>query len=177
MRRLWNKLFGKAPVVLCEGEEAFEELKKVWRAEAQKQNLATLPKFLRHLSEDYTHDYGTICHAMAIGGEAAMWAMNKGSQGGITGFQAGAVMWEFIRSWMFSSNKTGLRLTDNDHFLYPQYAYEFDRGMSKETWAALQKEAQTLLAANEEFVAKSVMAHWQSIADGNIPFDYFVRTE
>ena len=36
-------------------------------------------------------DYGTVCHAIALS------AVARTAQGGITGFQAGAVMWEFIK--------------------------------------------------------------------------------
>ena len=35
------------------------------------------PEFFRHLSEDYVHDYGTVCHAMAAVALAAMWAFNN----------------------------------------------------------------------------------------------------
>ena len=57
-------------------------------------------------------DYGTVCHAIALSAVATAWAANKTAQGGITGFQAGAVMWEFIKNWSYSSNKTGMRLVD-----------------------------------------------------------------
>lgn len=38
---------------------------EIWFKEAEKQTLETLPEFIRHLLEDYGHDYGTICHALA----------------------------------------------------------------------------------------------------------------
>jgi hypothetical protein len=109
--------------------------------EASEITMEKLPEFLRKLTEDYSHDYGTICHALAAGAIATAWAMNKTPTGGITGFQAGAVMWEFIRNWNYSSNKTGLKIVDYDNMLYPQYNYKFNKTISSDTWKSLQKEA------------------------------------
>lgn len=103
--------------------------------------LEKLPEFLRELTEDYHHDYGTICHAVSIAAIAAAWSVDKSPSGGITGFQAGAVMWEFIREWNYSSNKTGLRIIDNDKFLYPQYEDGFQKTISEDVWNGLKKEA------------------------------------
>jgi hypothetical protein len=82
-----------------------------WYEEAKKQTLTTLPEFCRSLSEDYHHDYGTICHAITAAGIATMWAMNHTEQGGITGFQASCIMWEFIKNWMGKEGHS-LRLLD-----------------------------------------------------------------
>ena len=38
---------------------------KAWMSRAKDMTLADLPEFLRELTEDYQHDYGTICHAIA----------------------------------------------------------------------------------------------------------------
>lgn len=125
---------------------------KQWYEEAGKQTLESLPSFLSHIMEDYQHDYGTICHALAAGGIATMWAMNKEKQGGITGFQSGAVMWEFIRNWNKTHNKTGLRLVDYDNFLYPQYAAEYEKTISPHVWDSIKKEAkQKIDTAIREF--------------------------
>ena len=124
-------------------QQITEEMKihEVWYKEAKDMTLEGLPEFINHLMNDYGHDYGTICHAMTAGGIATMNAINKSDQGGITGFQAGAIMWEFIRNWMYRDNKTGLKLMDYDKFLYPQYEYTFDKTINVCTWAAIQKEA------------------------------------
>ena len=135
-------------------ETITEEMKvhTQWYEDAKKQTLETLPKFLSHIMDDYNHDYGTICHALAAGATATAWAMNKHDNGGITGFQAGAVMWEFIRSWNFSSNKTGLKLVDYDNFLYPQYRDKYEKTISESVWKAIQDEALTHLSkADKEY--------------------------
>jgi hypothetical protein len=129
-----------------------QKVHEQWYADASKQTLETLPDFLKSLLEDYGHDYGTICHALAAGAVATAWAMNKHDNAGITGFQAGAVMWEFIRHWNRTGNKTGLRLVDYDNFLYPQYADEYQRVISKDTWDAIQREAEKNIdEANKEY--------------------------
>jgi len=112
-----------------------------WYEDAKKVSMGELTEFLRHLLEDYSHDYGTICHALAAGAIATASAMNKAPQGGITGFQAGAVMWGFIGHWNYESNKTGLRIIDYDNFLYPQYRNRFQKTISPDIWKALQKQA------------------------------------
>lgn len=127
-------------------------------------------EFLRHLSEDYVHDYGTVCHAMAAIAVAAMWAFNKseGARGGITGFQAGCVMWDVIRHMNYENNKCGLRLIDMDDLLYPQYEYKFC-SISSDTWEAVKKEAQNRLSERST-AHPDVVAHWKSIVNGGIPF-------
>lgn len=125
-------------------------IQKEWYEEARSMTLDKLPDFIKKLMNDYHHDYGTICHALAAGGIATMYAMDKGEQGGITGFQAGAIMWQFIRNWSYSHNKTGLRMIDYDNFLYPQYDYKFDKTIEKDTWQAIQKEAESKIREAKE---------------------------
>ena len=134
--------------------------------------LAELPEFLRHLTEDYEHDYGTICHAVAAGALASARAIDKSPQGGITGFQAGAIMWQFICKWQHLEGKP-LRLLEYENMLYPQYESKF-KTISKSTWKWLQAEAtkniQTSLQAHPQ-----VVEHWKKVADGIVPFDFKVE--
>jgi hypothetical protein len=129
-------------IALSEGTEEFKAIKVEWQAKAKAATIETLPAFLTELTEKYQHDYGTICHAVAIAAVAAAWSVDHSPTGGITGFQAGCIMWQFIREWNCSSNKTGMRLLDYDNFLYPQYADKFRKVLSADTWEAIQKEAQ-----------------------------------
>jgi len=116
-----------------------ENHQKEWYKETSSQTTKTLLKFINHLLNDYDHDYGTVCHALAAGAIATVCAMNK--KEGITGFQAGLVMWEFIRNWVYTNNKTGLKIIDYDKFLYPQYKYYFQKTISKEIWKSIQEQA------------------------------------
>ena len=112
-----------------------------WYKETDTMTMDKLPAFLDHIMNDYNHDYGTICHAITAGGLATMHALNRSDAGGITGFQAGYIMWQFIRKWNYSSNKSGLRIVDYDDFLYPQYDYKFNKTLSPDTWEAIKREA------------------------------------
>lgn len=141
---------------------------KEWYREARDMTLDKLPEFLDKLANGYQHDYGTICHAIAAGAVGAAWAVEHGPQGGITGFQAGAIMWEFIQHWNYElKGECGLRLQDMDDLLYPQMEYKF-RSISSNVWKAVQKKAAELLAGSNG--VDSVREHWQSIVDGKIPF-------
>ena len=52
-------------------------IQKGWYENAENMTMDNLPEFLRHLSEDYRHDYGTICHALSAGSLATIHAMNR----------------------------------------------------------------------------------------------------
>ncbi len=162
-------------IELDEATKEFKETVNQWVKEAEKQTLETLPKFLRHLTEDYKHDYGTICHAMAIGAKAAAHAINDSPQGGISGFQAGAIMFEFIRRWYFIDLKSGLEIINYDDMLYPQYEKRFtEKTLTRSTFECLKEEAQRLLLENPD-VHFQLKQHWEEIAKGNPPFGYEIK--
>lgn len=147
---------------------------KEWYKQAERETVDTLPEFINHLLNDYVHDYGTICHALAAGAVATVWAMNNDPHGGITGFQAGAVMWEFVRNWMHEDGP--MKLVKYDNMLYPQYEDNFDKVISKETFSYLQEKAKENLE-NRNGAASRVIDHWQSIVDGNVPFGYKIKED
>lgn len=153
-------------------------LEKEWFADAHKQTLETLPEFMRHVMNDYEHDYGTVCHAVAACAIAAAWAANNadGARGGITGFQAGFVMWDFIRQWSYPSVKTTMRILNYDDMLYPQYEYKYQKTIDSDTWKLLQKAAKKNLE-EKDYAHKDVVDHWKSIVDGNVPFGYTVKED
>lgn len=155
-----------------------ENLQDQWYEDAKKQTVETLPEFIRHLTEDYNHDYGTICHAITAGCIATGWAINSTPGGGITGFQAGAIMWKFIREWNYKHNQLGLRLIDYDNILYPQYADKFKNTLTQDHWTKIQEAAKAKLQDNEEDkVHSNVWNHWKSIADDNLPFDFTIKND
>jgi len=129
------------PKKLTEGSDEFKELRKEWIATAKKAKIDQLPDVINSMLDGHEHDYGTICHVTAIAALAGANAVNNSEQGGITGYQAGAVMWEFIREFLYTSNKTGLKITNYDNFLFPQYGYKFDRTIAADNWKELQKAA------------------------------------
>ena len=145
-------------------------LQDEWYKRAKSMKPDEFPEFFREMTDDYIHDYGTVCHAMAAVGLAAMFAFNnsEGARGGITGFQAGCVMWEVIRHMNYEDNKCGLRLLNMDDLLYPQYEHKFT-AISKDTWDAVKKEAQKRLLERGA-AHPDVVAHWESIINGKVPF-------
>lgn len=144
---------------------------KQWYEDAEKvENLDQLMGFLKHLLEDYQHDYGTICHALSAGAVATCWAMDRVG-GGITGFQAGCVMWGFIGGWNQQYRDKPLRFVNFENMLYPQYADKFSTEMSAETWKWLQDQAAKNLETERE-VHPNVWDHWQSIVNGGVPFGW-----
>lgn len=149
-----------------------------WYEEARKQTKDTLPAFLTRLTTAYSHDYGTICHAMAACAIAAATAVDRSPQGGITGFQAGAVMWEFIRNWSGRYKDVPLRLVDYSNMLYPQYADHFDKIISSDTHAWLQKKATEMLdERGDDAFHPEVLTHLKLISQGMVPFGYDVKKD
>lgn len=132
-----------------------DKLHERWYIDAKKQTRESLPEFIRYLFDDYSHDYGTMCHAIAA--TAIATAQVGSREFGITGFQAGAIMWEFIRNWNYSSNKTGLKLVNYDNLLYPQYEDKFEKTISSYTWEALQKEAKNRIKKSDNEYAKYLL--------------------
>ncbi len=150
-----------------------KEFRDKYYKKAKDVTVETLPAFIKEMMAE-PHDYGSVCCAVAASALAAAWAANNCDHGGITGFQAGAVMWEFIRQWNFSSNKCGLRITDYDNMLFPQYDHTFTKTISKKVWASLQQEAYNKLK-DVEHVSPTVLAHWKSIVNGTVPFGYTIK--
>lgn len=137
-------------------------------------DLTQLTTFIGHLMDDYEHDYGTYVHAVAASALATVHVAGKG----LSGFQAGCVMWQIIRKMLYDNNKTGLKLVDYDEFLYPQYKHHFDKYISQETWSRIQKEAANKLAEaakNTDYVSPKLIDHWMSIIEGNVPFGYSIE--
>jgi hypothetical protein len=135
----------------------------------------TLPSFISELmSKD--HDYGSVCVAMGLAAAATAFACNKheGARGGITGFQSGAVFWEFVRAWGSPTiGECGARMVNYENLLYPQYENDF-KSITTETFEAVQKRAVELLA-EKDTASPAVIAHWQTIALGQSPFGLPVR--
>lgn len=144
-----------------------------WFQDAAEQTFDTLPEFIRHVMNDYAHDYGTVCHAISACAVATAWACNRmeGARGGITGFQAGFVMWDFILHWIYTNNECGIKLINYDDLLFPQYEYKFEKTISKKSWEAVQSQAKRFIS-EKDYAHPSVIEHWKSIIDGELPFGF-----
>ena len=149
-------------------------IQKEWyeEARAKEMTMETLPAFLKKLTTEYDHDYGTICHAIAAGGIATMWAMNRSAQGGITGFQAGCIMWEFLHHWHHVEGPA--RLLQYDDMLFPQNADKFEKTITPRTAKRIKELAEKKLKG-QDGAHPNVLAHWHKVAAGEIPFGYVVK--
>ena len=166
---LMDECFPKDPNKETVREEDRPE--EEWFKEASRMKLDKLPEFMDRMLNHYNHDYGTICHAVSACAIAAAWAACDVA--GLTGFQAGFVMWDFVRGWNHMDNVCGMRFIDYDNFLYPQYEENMDKIIDKRTWENIQKRAKELIQT-EKFVHPAVEKHWKSIVDGVVPFGYKV---
>lgn len=138
--------------------------------------IENLTSFLNELM-DSNVNYSTVCKALGIGAVACATAMDKHKNGGITGFQAGAVMWEFIKNWNYKENKTSMRIVDYDNMLFPQYEYRFEKTITSNTFESLKREAKRLLDEKDDFTSERVIEHWKSIVEGKVPFGYTISDE
>lgn len=132
-----------------------------------------LTDFLKYVEENCNSGYGEAPRAIAQACLAVGW--HFADVFGITGFQAGCVMWDFISDWMYPNNKCGLKLVDYDNMLYPQYEYKYQKTITESVWKSLREQAaENLNREDVDFVHPDVLAHWKSIVDGVVPFGYTV---
>lgn len=148
-------------------EEDKEMLRQLWAQEP-----ASVDEFIKYLDKTFEFDYGTICHAIAAAGIAAMKQMDKTSQGDITGFQANAIMWIFIRNW--GGYGGPMQLINYEQMLFPQSAEHFAKEITPACFEWLKARARDTLT-NAESMAPEVRAHLISILEGNVPFGYTIK--
>ena len=154
----------------CESRE-FEVKAELEKKREDIKSFDDLISFLQNVKDNYNSCYGEAPRAIAQALLATAWYL--ASEFGITAFQAGFVMWDFIKDWLFDDNECGMKLIDYDNMLYPQYEYKFEKHLTRSTYEALQKKARENLE-KDKIVHPSVREHWQSIADGHVPFGYTV---
>lgn len=153
-------------------ENEFDAKKTLQEERRSINSLDELVEYIKNVKDNYNIGYGTAPRAIAQAALATAWYLSK--EFGITGFQAGCVMWDFITDWSYTNNKCGLKIVDYDNMLYPQYNYKFQKTISLDTYEALQKAARENLE-NTKYAHIDVVKHWQYIADGNVPFGYVVE--
>ena len=132
-----------------------------------------LVEFLRDVKDNYNIGYGDAPRAIAQAAVGVAWFLS--GEFGITGFQSGATLWDFIRDWSYPENKTGLRLINYDNMLYPQYGDMFEKTISEDTWKLIVEEAKNKLEKYSKNSHPNVVAHWRSIANGILPFGYTIK--
>jgi hypothetical protein len=158
-------------------EEKDKEIVESFYKDANEINTPSeLADFITVLTNSYIHDYGTIVHAATSAAIAAVRVVDHDpDSGGITGFQAGCIMWQFVRKFLHMEGP--MRLVEFKNMLYPQYEDEFSKKIDKKTWEWLQKKAKENLLVERETTMSNpdLFKHWKSIADGKVPFGYRVE--
>lgn len=147
----------------------FEVKKELEEKRKDIKSFDDLITFLEDVKDNYNIGYGEAPRAMAQAALATAWYFAR--EFGITGFQAGFVMWDFVKDWTYSGNECGLRIVDYDNMLYPQYDHKFDKVISKDVFENLQKVAKRRLEESNS-AHPAVRTHWESIVAGNVPFGY-----
>lgn len=139
------------------------------------ESIEELTELIKEVESDFNNGYGIV--PRAIGSVCAVVGNYLSYKMGITGFQAGCAMFDFITGYLITNNKCGLKLIDFDEMLYPQYEYKFDKKLKKSTWELMQKRAKELLEEEKDFLHPAVKDHWESIAQGKIPFGYSLESD
>ena len=157
--------------IVCEGDEIIVEW---YKKAAQTKTTGELTDFIDGVCGVGDMDYGAAVHAATAVTVAASWLMSH--KIGFSGFQASIIGLEYLMHWTHRDS-IGIRVTDYTNLLYPQYASYFEKTISKDFWDKLQEEAKRRLEENDKYVHPKVVAHWQSIVDGNVPFGFIVEDE
>lgn len=153
----------------------FEARDYIHNKGANVDSVEDLSAIISEVENDFNYDYGVAPRAIgAVTSCVADYLCNKM---GLTGFQAGFVMWDFIRLFMKKNNKCGMRLIDYDNMLYPQYEDSFQKKISKDVWESIVKAAKENLDNDTKYASEGVINHWKSIVDGNVPFGYVVEDD
>ena len=156
-----------------ENSREFEVKEQLEKERKDIKSFDDLVAFLQRVKDNCNTGYGTAPRSIAQAALAVAWYL--ASDFGITGFQAGFVMWDFIRDWQYSDNECGMKIVNYDDMLYPQYNDKFDKVISKDTFEALQKKAWNLY--NDRNAHPAVEKHWESIIHGEVPFGYTINED
>jgi len=159
------------PAVDKVDKSAYDEAKQI-------SSMDELVKFINKMADDGEDTYVGAIYAANAAALATLWFINRRLH--LTGFQADCVMWEFLYSWEYISNKCGLRIIDYDKMLHPENGYLFNKTIPQDIFTSLQQEAKQRLKDAELYgngLSNDVRKHLQSIVDGEYPFGYVLQME
>ena len=157
-------------------EAQLAELREAWIKRAKE--LRTIEEFGRFLEAmiAFEHSYNTAVYAAAALMIGVLRVFDRSPQGGLSGFQAGAVFWE-LAPHLLSVGKCGLKLVDWELLLYPQYAKHFEKTINNKAWGAVKKRAKEILKTSRSSMHEDVRKHMESIVEGELPFGFTVEKE
>ena len=91
-----------------ENSREFEVKTQLEKERKDIKSFDDLVAFLHRVKDNCNTGYGIAPRAIAQAVLATAWFLS--SDFGITGFQAGFVMWDFIRDWSYSDNECGMKI-------------------------------------------------------------------
>lgn len=153
-------------IVLAEGTKEFNEINKEW-LKFQPKSEEELFRFIHRINTRFVFDYGACVHACVAQMRAILEYCNE--LNGYTGFQVGCMMWLAIKNVFLEKDAIGMELLKYENLLYPQYMENFaKRRLEKSQWDKLVEMAKEELK-DTKYACKSVVEHWEKIANGWIP--------
>jgi hypothetical protein len=146
------------------------EFRKKYEGREKVKTIKEFAELLEEAEKD-ANDYGSIVACCSLMMNAAFSLVNSGPSGGITGFQAGCLMWEMVQRYGMFGDKPILRITNYKDLLYPQYADKFGT-ISRDSWESVQTHAKAEYERlkDDQFCSPRVLAHMRAVADGEVPF-------
>lgn len=138
------------------------EFRKKYEGREKVKTIEEFEKLLTDVKAD-SRDYGAIVEACSVMMNASFNLLNPG----ITGFQAGCLMWMLVEKYGMYGKDSMLQIQDYRNLLYPQYSDKFNT-IPKSYWEKVQAQAKEHLADFKG--ADSVGRHMHSIANGEVPF-------
>ena len=137
-----------------------------WYEKTRSQTLETLPGFLNHVLDDYSHDHQTIIHAMTAGCMATISAMNTHPEGDISASQTSALLGLFIRKWARIEGPA--KIMSWAGLLNPANE-SVAMGIPKDVVAWLSGQATKALEQNK-YEGEGQKVHLEKIAKGEMPW-------
>ena len=146
---------------------------EIYKKAQEVKNIDDLTKFIYEIAK-HKNDYSTVVYACSAAMFAAFNVVNRGPNGGVTGFQAGCIGWECIGKFMMIEENAPCRLINYNEMLYPQYSANFEKTITVKTWDYLQNNAAKKIISDKN-AHQDVISHWHKIASGVIPFGYKLK--
>ena len=140
------------------------EFRKKYEGRENVKSLAEFDKLLNEAKAD-SNDYGAIVEYCSL----MMNATFKLIDPGITGFQAGCLMWMMVEKYGSYGPDAILEIRNWNNLAYPQYESNFT-AVDKDTWERVQKFATKQIESFGEHGSGEVKTHMISVAEGRVPF-------
>lgn len=145
------------------------EFRKKYEGREKVKTIEEFEKLLIDVKAD-SRDYGAIVEACSVMMNASFNLLNPG----ISGFQAGCLMWMMIKKYGMYGDDSMLSIRDFREIIYPQMGYKF-RSIPKDFWQQAQDLAKKQLIDFKG--SESVKKHMETVANGQIPFGLIVSDD